>query len=750
MERKNSNKPVQRVVRTGKPVKKRRKKPLTKGQRVAKTIFATIGKVLLTSFLVMVITGCIVGTALTIYVLQYVDSEPVIQLSEVEMSNSGTIFGINAQGDYEVVQQISRGAKREWVSLSQIPQDLQDAFVYFEDERFYSHEGVDFKRTFGAVLNEILNLFHIGSGGDRFGGSTITQQLVKNINGDIYNRTVEVKIKEIMQAMNLERNYSKDQILEAYLNIAGLHFNTIGVQAGANLYFGKDVSELTLAECASLAVITKSPKNYNPISNPEANKTRRDNCLKKMLEFDRITQEEYEEAINTPVVTVDQSNTESEEEQETTTNKQSWFVDAVIEDVIDDLVEQYDYTEEYAEEKLYTGGWKVYSTMEIQTQQRMEAIFENNDNFKASPYNSETMPQASMVIMDYEGNVRGLIGGRGEKDQARGFNRATMAYRGFGSTIKPLSAYTPALEQNLITWSTVMMDEPVMEITDPKTGEKRQWPSNYSKKYNGPVSIIDAVRNSLNTIPVQLVQSLGVDTSYDFMKNELGFSKLVKDASQIGEDSMALGSAATNLVELTAAYQIFGNGGYYVEPTTYTKVVDMSGKVILDNTNREKKQVISTDTATVMNRMLWEAVNNGGTGARAASSKWEVVGKSGTSNDYIDLAFAGCTPYYVASIRYGFDDNSAISNKMGRHDISLWKTVMESVQQDLPSKKFDLNMTGVVQERYCTETGLLAGSDCTSTKTGYFRESNIPAVCTGHGSAQSTSDSEQSTVSAIQ
>ena len=633
MERKNSNKPVQRVVRTGKPVKKRRKKPLTKGQRVAKTIFATIGKVLLTSFLVMVITGCIVGTALTIYVLQYVDSEPVIQLSEVEMSNSGTIFGINAEGDYEVVQQISRGAKREWVSLSEIPEDLQNAFVYFEDERFYSHEGVDFKRTFGAVLNEILNLFHIGSGGDRFGGSTITQQLVKNINGDIYNRTVEVKIKEIMQAMNLERNYSKDQILEAYLNCVGLHFNTIGVQAGAKLYFGKDVSELTLAECASLAVITKSPANYNPISNPGANKTRRDNCLKKMLEFECITQEEYEEAINQPVVTVDQSESESEKEQETTQKQQSWFVDAVIEEVIDDLVEEYDYTEEYAEEKLYTGGWKVYTTMEIQTQERMEAIFEDDSNFNASPYNSETMPQASMVVMDYEGNIRGLIGGRGEKEQARGFNRATMAYRGFGSTIKPLSAYSPALEQNLITWSTIMMDEPVMEVTDEKTGETREWPSNYSKKYSGPVSIVDAVRNSLNTIPVQLVQSLGVDTSYNFLKDELGFSNLVKDASQVGEDSMALGSAATNLVELTAAYQMFGNGGYYVEPTTYTQVVDMSGKVILDNTNREKKQVISTDTATVMNRMLWEAVNNGGTGSRAASSKWEVVGKSGTSND---------------------------------------------------------------------------------------------------------------------
>ena len=293
MERKNSKKPVARVVREGKP-SKRRKKPLTKGQRIAKTIFAAIGKVFLTSFLVMVITGCIVGTALTIYVMQYVDSEPEIKLTEVSMSNSGQVYGINASGENELVQTLSRGENREWVDLDQIPQNLQDAIVYFEDERFWEHEGVDFKRTFGAVLNELLNMLHIGSETERFGGSTITQQLIKNINGDLYNRSVEVKIKEIMQAMNMERHYSKEQILEAYLNCIGLHYNNVGVQAGAKYYFGKDVSELTLAECASLAVITKSPANYNPIDHPDKNKTRRDNCLKKMLEFGRITQEEYE------------------------------------------------------------------------------------------------------------------------------------------------------------------------------------------------------------------------------------------------------------------------------------------------------------------------------------------------------------------------------------------------------------------------------------------------------------------------
>lgn len=753
MERKNSTRPVARVVREGKPTK-RRKKPLTKGQRVTKTVFAAIGKVLLTSFLVMVITGCIVGTALTIYVMQYVDSEPEIKLTEVSMSNSGQVYGINANGEDELVQTLSRGENREWVNLDQIPKNLQNAFVYFEDERFWEHEGVDFKRTFGAVLNELLNMLHIGSDNNtRFGGSTITQQLIKNINGDIYNRSVEVKIKEIMQAMNMERHYSKEQILEAYLNCIGMHYNTVGVQAGAKYYFGKDVSKLTLAECASLAVITKSPANYNPIDHPDKNKTRRDNCLKKMLEFGCITQEEYEEAVNTPVKTVKTPVT-SKNDSSSSKKVQSWFVDAVIEQVIDDLFEKYGYTTEHAEELLYTGGLTVYSTMEIETQNRMEAIFENSDNFKVAGYTIETMPQASMVIMDYNGNVCGLIGGTGEKTGARLFNRATQAKRAFGSTIKPLSVYTPAIEQDMITWSTIMMDEPVMQIKDDKTGQMRPWPYNYIKRYDGPMTVVDAVRTSKNTIPVELIQSLTPQSSYDYLKYQLGFNNI--SSSQIVPDSLALGGAACTTLELTAAYQIFGNDGYYIEPTLYSKVVDRTGKVLLDQTNRSKKQVMSSQTATIMNRLLWEVVNDGGTGTRAASSTWEVVGKSGTSNDYKDLGFAGATPYYVAAIRYGYDEDKdkngndvQISTKIGRHDISLWKKVMESVQAGKPAAKFDLNMDGVVREEYCTKSGMLASSSCKSTKWGYYKESNLPDVCTSCGKG-SGGNSDNSTVSAIQ
>lgn len=752
MERKNSTRPVARVVREGKP-SKRRKKPLTKGQRIAKTIFAAIGKVLLTSFLVMVITGCIVGTALTIYVMQYVDSEPEIKLTEVAMTNSGQVYGINASGENELVQRLSRGENREWVNLDHIPKNLQNAFVYFEDERFWEHEGVDFKRTFGAVLNELMSMLHIGSESTRFGGSTITQQLIKNINGDIYNRSVEVKIKEIMQAMNMERHYSKEQILEAYLNCIGLHYNTVGVQAGAKYYFGKDVSELSLAECASLAVITKSPASYNPIDHPDNNKARRDRCLKKMLEFGCITQEEYAAAVNTPVETAKTPVT-SGDNSSSGKKVQSWFVDAVIERVIKDLAEKYDYTSEHAEEMLYTGGLTVYSTMEIETQSRMEAIFENSDNFKVAGYTIETMPQASMVIMDYNGNVCGLIGGTGEKTGARLFNRATRATRAFGSTIKPLSVYTSAIEQDLVTWSTVMMDEPVMQIKDEETGQMRDWPNNYTKRYDGPMTIVDAVRSSKNTIPVELIQSLSAESAYDYLRYQLGFRNIKE--TQVGPDGLALGGAACTTLELTAAYQIFGNGGYYIEPTLYSKVVDRTGKVLLDRTNRSKKQVMSSQTATIMNRLLWEVVNNGGTGTRAASSTWEVVGKSGTSNNYKDLGFAGLTPHYVAAIRYGYDEERdengneiEISTKIGRHDISLWKKVMDSVQAGKPAAKFELNMNGVVRAQYCTESGMLASGSCKSTKWGYYKESNLPDECTACGKG-SSGVSHSGTVSAIQ
>ena len=729
-ERKKNSKSVARVVREGKP-SKRRKKQLTKGQRIARNILGAIGKFLLTTILVLTITGCIVGTALTIYILDYVDSEPEIRLTSVGITNSSIVNAVNEEGEMETIASLSRGENKEWISISEIPDNVKNAFVYFEDQDFYEHEGVDFGRTIAAVLNEVLGI------GERFGGSTITQQLIKNLNGDIYNRTIEVKIKEIMQAMNLERYHTKDQILEAYLNIIGLHYNTVGVQAGARYYFGKDVSELTLAESASLAVITKSPAHYNPIDDPEANKTRRNNCLKKMLEFECITQEEYEAACAEPVVTVKTPSLESnEEEEETDDSVGGWFTDALTAQVLEDLMERYNYTYAAAEDLLYTGGLTINSTMEIETQRKMEEIFENDANFKVGNLSADDMPQASMVIMNYDGEICGLIGGRGERTGSRLFNRATDANRAFGSTIKPLSAYSLAIEQDLVNWSTVLMDEAVFQIKDEETGYMRDWPRNYSRKYNGPMTIEEAVRISINTIPVVLVQSLDPLASYDFMRYQLGFAFETLPEGEATFDGMALGGAPCTTLELTAAYQIFGNGGEYIDPVLYTTVTDRNGKVILDNTNRTATRVISTQTSTIMNRLLRVVVTSG-TGTRANSAKWEVVGKSGTSNDNKDVAFAGLTPYYVAAIRYGYDQDKddegndlSIPSSIGRHDISLWKTVMESVQAGKPNATFQLNWDGVSGAQYCKETGLLASSLCVEKGYGYYKDSNMPDVCT--------------------
>lgn len=749
-----------RVVRTSPQTPKRkRKKPQSKGVQITKSIFGAIGKVILTTLLVLTITGCIVGTALTIYVVQYINTAEPVKINEVALSFTTYIYGKDASGnDVEIGQLSDGGQKRTWVSLKDIPQYLKDAVVDVEDERFYEHDGVDYKRTLAALANEVLTKLHLMDG-DRFGASTISQQLIKNIDQAFYDRDYDNKIKEILQAMTLERHYTKDQILESYLNIIGLGDGTNGVQAGAKHYFGKDVSELTLAECASLAVISKSPEGYDPLNNPEENKRRRDYALGKMLELGDITQAEYDEAIAQPVVAVKDNSTS----QAGGGNAWSYFMDAVYEQVVDDLVEQYGYaTREVAEKALKSSGWKVYTTQEIEIQEKLEAIFEDPETFQVGNLTEEEIPQAAMVILDPNtGNVVALVGGRGEKTDSLGFNRATMAQqRAFGSTIKPLSVYAPAFEQNLINWSTLVEDAPkkykdpedslgrvtdykewpegtvLPEDYDPKSD--LNWPQNFNKKYDGWLTVIDAIKVSKNTTAVELCDLMGVQNSYNFLHDKLGFQNL-PSAENLGLDSMALGSAGTTLMELTAAYQVFANGGYYTEPKLYTKVVDADGKVILDTTTRSKKQVLTSQTAYIMNRALWQVVNGGRTAAGSPSGTaasavtqagFETIGKTGTSMDRKDLLFAGCTPYYVAAIRYGHDDNSVIDDAITSDHIKVWAKVMNSVLEGYNPAKFELNSDGVVERQYCTKTGKLATEYCESKQTGYYKEvGGLPGEC---------------------
>lgn len=731
---------VPRVVRTGPKVskKKRYKKPLPKGLQYAKTFFVGILKTLISILLVFTITGCICGVAFSLYVLEYVNSaEAIVDLTKGSSSQNTLIYAKDATGADVEVSRLKRGSKTITVNYPEVPQDLKDAIVYTEDERFWTHTGIDYKRTLGAVINEVGKKLKLLPADKTFGGSTITQQVIKNINGDIYDRSIDVKIKEIIGALNLSQHYSREQILESYLNTIGLHFDIIGVGAGAKYYFNKDVSELALDECAALAVISKSPTNYNPIDNPKKNQERRRYAYDKMLEFGAITQEEYDSVYDKELVVV-------KSELAAGANALSYYEDAVIEEVIEALMSEYDYSRKYAEDLLYTSGYSVYTPMEIETQKILEDYFADLANFypdgadvpnKKGYVLADHVPDAAyMVIMNYDGDIVAVVGNKGEKTTARGLNRATTSTRPAGSTIKPLSIYAPAFENDIINWSTIMFDEPIMQIEDEKTKEKRNWPLNYNNKYEGPFTMIDAIKVSKNTIPVRLSYDMTPQVSFDFVYDTLQLRSLKPSGSinDVAYSSMALGDGGTILTDLTAAFQIFGNGGYYKPHRTFLRVEDKDGKVILDRTNDKKVRAISSQTSYVMNKALHAVVNDGGSGAKAAMKDYEVVGKTGTSNDRKDLLFVGLTPYYIGGIRYGNDDNSVIEND-GTNQIIVWREVMEKVHKGLNPAKFDMSDDGVVVYEYCTASGKLAHSGCPTKKSGYYKSSYIPESCLMHG-----------------
>lgn len=742
------NSQTPRVVRTGpKTSRRRRKKPMSRAQRVVKGTFSTVGKIILSAILVLTITCCIVGTVLTIYVMQFVDSDSSIKLEDLALSYTSVMYGLDEEGNNVEIQRIYEGGEnRIWVDFKDIPDIVWQAFVSVEDERFFEHEGVDFKRTIGAAYNEFRRVV-LGADENRFGGSTITQQLIKQINGDTYNRGIDVKIKEIMLSMNLERHYTKKQILEVYLNYINLGNGVNGVQAAANYYFDKDVSELTINEAAALAIIPKNPSKLNPLYSKAATAdgtdyvkqrdSRRKYCLDKMLDFNYITQEEHDR-IYGQSVTVEAG--ETGEIRKVQGNIYSYFVDAVYEQVLDDLQSRLSYSRDYAEQLIKTGGLRIYTTQDNKIQSILEEMFENEETFKIGPVDPENgIPDASMVITDYEGNVRALVGGRGEKTASRGFNRATQGIQMFGSTIKPLSVYAPAMERDLINWSTMMDDAPQFKLDankapiDTPISEERTWPNNYNKRYDGPMPIIRALRESKNTIATRLCYILGPQYCYDYLESNFGFKHL----GGATLDQMALGSAGTTVLEETAAFAVFGNGGYYTAPKLYTKVLDADGKTILDNTNGSTRQVLTSQTAYIMNRGLREViVGLKGSGAAANIADYEVVGKTGTTNDRENLMFMGCTPYYVAGIRYGNDDNKSIPNSVTNtySQMRVWKDVMERVLKETGKEpaQFNLPSEGVVQRSYCLETGLLAAPSCTQTASGYYKLGKEPSQCTGH------------------
>ncbi|MBE6865717.1 MAG: penicillin-binding protein [Ruminococcaceae bacterium] len=691
-----------------------------------------------------VMAGSAVLVALTMYLVNVTrDDAKDLNLTNLQLSLTSIIYYQDSEtGEYEEYQRLDGSENRIWVDLEDIPQHVIDAYIAVEDKDFYEHHGVDIVGTVAAMVNEYTPIKLFSS---KRGASTITQQLVKNITMDDSGSGIEGafrKLREIYRAFALEKQYSKDEILEAYLNTLRLSHNWAGVQAGANNYFGKDVSELTIAEAASIAGITKNPSVYNPYSHPENNIDRRDDILYFMHQQGKISTEDYEAALAEELVLNQEIRSKS--------FVNSYFTDMVIDQVIEDLMEKYSISRSEASSMVQEDGLKIYSTVDPTVQSAMEQVMLNepgsngrtlfptkeNTYTNAAGEKVTQTPQAAMVSVDYEGRIVGVVGGIGEKTEDRVLNRAVDALRQTGSTMKPIGAYGPALEYDYIHFSTALFDDYISEIDDEKNpGQKRQWPRNYDGKYTMQLTpVCYALAKSWNTIAVRTLMLMGVETSYDFLVNSVGISSLQE--KDMAYAPLALGGLSEGIspLEMAAAYAIFGNEGRYIEPYCYTTVEDSDGEVILE-TKVTSVQALSEDTAYIMNRMMKNVLTYG-TGAGLAPKYMDAVGKTGTATDDKDHWFIGVTPYYSTAVWMGYDNPATLTVNYGTHaPTTAWRNVMNICQQNLPKKSFAV-AKGVQQHNYCPITGNIANANCPDQQVGYYKTSTIDngfvTVCQAH------------------
>lgn len=646
-----------------------------------------------------------------------------IDVEGLTMHQNTTLLYFDPEtGEEKVFDTIASAENRVWVDLKDTPKHLQQAFVAIEDERFYEHNGYDLRRTIKATLTWVGKKITGQSGAATLGGSTITQQLVKNITGE-RDQTAVRKIQEISRATAIEKKLSKDEILELYLNCIYLSQGINGVQTAADLYFDKKVKDLSLAECASIAGITQYPSLYDPFVNPDKNKERQELVLGKMLELGYINQAEYDKA-KAETLKFASAKKEEGSEEIRPDGITSYFTDQVIRDVIAGLKEK-GYSTKLAEKMIYSGGLKIYTTCNPHAQKAMEEYYAKTSNFPNEGI------QSAMVITDVKtGAVVGIVGGIGKKEGSLTLNRATSP-RQPGSTIKPIGVYAPAIEQGLITPASVYADKPI---------SYGDWtPRNYdhSYRYSG-VNVRSALRSSLNTIPVQILDEMGAQDSYDFLTKKLGITTLVKSRkiddkvySDIGLSQLALGGLTDGVtaLEMASAFATFANDGFYHTPYTFTEVKDKDGKVILTS-QRKSWQAMKPSTAFVMHKMLQEVVSSG-TGGGAGISGFQTAGKTGTTSDNNDRWFIGYTPYYAAAVWYGYDIPKEIVVS-GNPCIPVFRNVMNTLHSKMDLSHQEVTRPDdVVSLSYCPLTGKRHTEECpTEPESFYFVKGNTPGACT--------------------
>lgn len=729
------------------------------------------GRIIGTLLLVFVVTLTIFSGIFMAYINSTMRGKVEVYLDEFETKVSTELYSQDPDtGEWVMYQTLYLNSEnRIWTDLEDIPKYLQEAAIAIEDKRFEKHHGVDWKGTTRAI---VYTLF----GKNVQGGSTITQQLVKNVTGD-NEVTVKRKITEIYRALELEKRYEKDEILEAYLNEVFFGQSCYGVVTASRMYFNKDVSDLTLAECASLMGITNNPSMYDPTLSSwtrENNRERQLTILGAMLEQDKISQEEYDEAKAEDIVfsngftisgkyvgsdgtatdqepeepPADDTESPADEEEPTIKGRYSWFTEAMIGDVADALVEKYGITDkvrdngttytayEQAWDMVHGKGYKIYTTQNPKYQKIAEDVCYDLSNipYTSSYTNSageqvEDQLQIALTIVDpTNGYVVAMIGGAGEKQADRVWNWAVNA-RQCGSAIKPLSTYAPALDDGTINGASVIDDYPMLLNGD-------VWPRNDNWRYQGLMPLHLALRQSLNTCAVRTNLAYGVTNSYDFLVNKLGFENLTyTDSQQVG--NMALGGFEKGVTteEMAAGFATFVNEGVYTKPRTFVRVEDANGNVILEN-EAQSTVAMKNTTAALMNSLLQEASLQG-TGYQAQFPGMHIAGKTGSTNSNKDRYFAGYTPYYSCAVWAGYEHNQRIVAS-GNPCAVIFQKVMKAIHEDLPDKDF-FSCAGLTSVAVCADSGMLASENCaldvrgSRVYTALVAADNAPtSVCTMH------------------
>ena len=728
-----SDKNVQRNAR------KRRKSSADKGgKKPKKTAPASLPlRILLGILLVCVVVGVVCISVISIYGYSVVHGDPVFNLTEEKYSQNQTsfIYGYDKDGNEVEITRLHGEENRIWVDLDNMSEYLPNAFIATEDQRFLKHSGVDWIRTIGVIVKP-------SNKGQ--GGSTITQQLIKNLT-DEDDVTIVRKFNEILSALNLEKNYDKNEIIEAYLNTIFLSEGCYGVKTAAEKYFGKDVSDLNVAECACIAAITQYPSRYNPLRNPEKNRQRQLWILEQMLQQGYINEQEYNDAIAYEMVF---TNSENYQGSQITDSKEganenkidSYYVDYVIKTVIDDL-QKMGYTKKKARALLYGGGLKIYTAVDFEVQEAMEDVYEN---YRKMP--DETV-QGAMVVMNYEGRVLGLVGGTGKYSGDLELNRAFQSERQPGSTIKPISVYGPAFEKSLqddscdIYWSTLTPDKPLKKVKD------KWWPTNEGGSFSSKeLTVQHGLSKSLNTISARTLDKIGVDYSFEYITEKFHISTLDSindcDYAPLATGSLTHG---VTVLEMTAAYAAFGNGGEYYKPYCYYKIEDSLGNVLIQtDAQSTKEQALSESTGWLMNKLL-QTVMTSGTGTSYKISGVECFGKTGTTTASKDRWFVGGTPEYVAAVWYGYDMPKEIVYRLSPNPSgTIWKTVMTNIYdaKGVNQKTFP-EYDGIVKKAYDPSNGLLA--NCSSGVYGWYDKKNMPSYSSNSGFATRSEDEEKIT-----